>query len=371
MRPTILLVIDEAILGGGQRHVLALAERLADRDLNAAVACAPAGYLVDELHRKGISHHPVRISKTPSARGVAQMAAVIRTTGARLVHTHGGVAGLYGRVAARWVGDVRTVHTYHGIHYLHDRKLRVRYLHRAIDRFLLGWTDEVICVANSDRDLALKERLALPGHVSVIHNGIDFAQFETPTERAENRDERDRHFVVGTVGRLHEQKGHTYLLQAAAVIRREHPEVRVRIVGDGPLRPSLEAESRALGVNDIVEFAGARSDVAAQLRRFDLFVLPSLWEGLPYVLLEAMAAGIPIVSTDASGVREVITDDTEGIIVPPRSAAALAEAVTALMANEARRASLGAKGAQVVRQRFSVDAMVDQTVAVYARAMNG
>jgi glycosyltransferase involved in cell wall biosynthesis len=265
---------------------------------------------------------------------------------------------------------VCTVHTYHGIHYLHDRKLRVRLLHRAVDRFLLAWTNEIICVANSDRDLALKEGLAVPAHVSVIHNGIDFAQFSIAGGHAESRGMRDGHFVVGTVGRLHEQKGHIYLLQAAALVRRQCPQVSFRIVGDGPLRNSLEAQSRALGVNDIVEFAGARSDIAAQLRQFDLFVLPSLWEGLPYVLLEAMAVGIPIVATDVSGVREIITDETEGIIAPPRSAAALAEAVTGLVANDARRASLGAKGAQVVRQRFSIDAMVDRTVAVYTRAMN-
>ena len=361
---TILLIIDVASIGGGQQHVLALAKRLTARGLRVAVACEAKGYLVEELYHGNIPHYAVRLSESPSVRGLADLAKVIRASGAQLVHTHGGTAGFYGRLAARWVGDIRTVHTYHGIHYLHDKRLRRRYLHRAIDRFLLRWTDEVICVANSDKDLALREKLALPDHVSVIYNGIDLAQFDRRTGQ------RNDHFIVGTVGRLHEQKGHIYLLQAAALIHQAYSQVRFRIIGDGQLRESLETQSRALGLNGIVEFLGARIDVPAQLRQFDLFILPSLWEGLPYVLLEAMAAGVPIVTTDVDGVREMITGGRGGIVVPSRNAHALAAAVIDLMGNGARRADLGVKGAQVIKERFSLDAMIEQTVAVYSRAMN-
>jgi glycosyltransferase involved in cell wall biosynthesis len=370
MLQTILLIIDDASIGGGQQHVLALAERLTARGLNVAVACEARGYLVDELYRGTIPHHAVRLPESPSARGLADLAKVIRACGAQLVHTHGGTAGFYGRFAARWVGGIRTVHTYHGIHYLHDRRPRARYLHRAIDRFLLGWTDEVICVSKSDKDLALREKLALPDHVSVIYNGIDLARFEMSEAGDTRTGQRNDYFIVGTVGRLHEQKGHIYLLKAAALIHQAHPQARFRIIGDGPLRESLEAQSRALGVNGIVEFLGARDDVPAQLRQFDLFILPSLWEGLPYVLLEAMAAGLPIVTTDVGGVMEMFADGREGIVVPSRNAHALAAAVVELMGNGARLADLGVNGARVVKERFSLDAMIEQTVDVYSRAMN-
>ena len=366
---TILLVIDVASIGGGQLHVLALAERLTARGLKVAVACEASGYLVDKLNYGKIPHHAVRLSEYPSLRGLGDLAKAIRASDAQVVHTHGGRAGFYGRLAARWLGDIRTVHTYHGIHYLHDERLRRRYLHRAIDRFLLRWTDEIICVAKSDKDLALRERLALTDHVSVIHNGIDLAQFEMSRAGAGRTGHRNDHFIVGTVGRLHVQKGHIYLLQAAALIHRTYPQVRIRIIGDGPLRDSLAAQSRALGVDGIVEFLGARNDVPAQLRQFDLFILPSLWEGLPYVLLEAMATGLPIVTTDFNGVREMITDGREGIVVPSRNAHALAAAVIDLIGNDARRADLGAKGAQVVKERFGLDAMIEQTMNVYTRAM--
>jgi glycosyltransferase involved in cell wall biosynthesis len=367
---TILLIIDDAAIGGGQQHVLALAERLTACGLNVAVACEARGYLVDELHHRTIPHHAVRLSESPSVHGFADLAKVIRASGAQLIHTHGGTAGFYGRLAARWVGDIRTVHTYHGIHYLHDKRLRKRYMHRAIDRFLVRWTDEVICVAKSDKDLALREKLASPGHISVVYNGIDLARFEMSEAGDRRTGKRDDHFIVGTVGRLHEQKGHIYLLQAAALVHKAYPQVRFRIIGDGPLREWLETQSRALGVNGIVEFLGARNDVPAQLRQFDLFILPSLWEGLPYVLLEAMAAGVPIVTTDVDGVREVIADGREGIVVPSRNAHALSAAVIDLMGNGARRAGLGVKGTQVLKERFSVDAMIEQTVAVYSRAMS-
>ena len=369
VRQTILLIIDDASIGGGQQHVLALAEGLTARGLKAAVACEAKGYLVDQLHHGNIPHHAVRLSESPSVRGLATLAKAIRACGAQLVHTHGGTAGFYGRLAARWVGDIRTVHTYHGIHYLHDKRIRIRFAHRAIDRFLLRWTDEVICVANSDKDLALREKLALPDHVSVIYNGIDLARSRMSVAGDRRTGQRNDHFIVGTVGRLHEQKGHIYLLQAAALIHQAYPRARFRIIGDGPLRESLEAQSRALGVDGIVEFLGARNDVPAQLRQFDLFILPSLWEGLPYVLLEAMAAGLPIVTTGVDGVKEMIADGREGIVVPSRNARALAAAVVDLMGNGARRANLGVNGARVVEERFSLDAMIDQTVNVYSRAM--
>jgi glycosyltransferase involved in cell wall biosynthesis len=365
MLPPILLVIDDASIGGGQQHVLALAERLAGRGVEVAVACETGGYLVDELHRRSIAHHALQLPERPSLRALADTVRVIRGSRARLIHTHGGTAGFYGRLAARRVGGVRSVHTYHGIHYLHERNLRRRYLHRAIDRFLLRWTDEVICVAKSDRDLALMERLASPQHVCVVYNGIDVSRF-APGVRV-NRD--DGRFIVGTVGRLHEQKGHVYLLEAAEQIRQSHPQVRFRIIGDGPLRERLQADVRARRLDDIVDFLGARSDVPAQMQEFDLFVLPSLWEGLPYVLLEAMAAGLPIVATEVDGVREVITGGEEGLLVPPRNAQALAAAVLELAANGARRAQMGARGSRAVRERFSLEGMIEQTASVYSRAM--
>jgi glycosyltransferase involved in cell wall biosynthesis len=364
-----LLVIDGAFIGGGQKHVLALAARLSRPGLEVAVACEANGYLVDHLRQGGIPHHVVRLSTKPSPRALAETVDAIRASHAELVHTHGGTAGLYGRLAARWVGGVRTVHTYHGIHYLHDQRPAKRLVRRAIDRFLLRWTDEVICVAHNDKELALGEKLALPDHVSVIHNGIDIAGFDTRRTGEERLAQRNGEFIVGTVGRLHEQKGHIFLLQAAALIRQAHPQVRFRIIGDGPLRPALEARARELGVGEAVEFLGARDDIAEQMRDFDVFVLPSLWEGLPYVLLEAMAAGLPIVTTDFRGVREVISDGSEAIVVPTRNAEALADAIAELMRDRALWVERGAKGAQVVRERFSLDAMVEQTLKVYARAM--
>jgi len=365
MQGTILLVIDAASIGGGQQHVLALAEGLTAQQINVAVACEAQGYLVDELRRRQIVHLPVRLSLRPSIRGVSDIAKAIRACGAKLVHTHGGVAGFYGRLGARWIGGIRTVHTYHGIHYMHDTKLAKRVVHRAIDRLLLRWTDEVICVATSDRDLAIRERLAVPDHVTVIYNGIDHTMFAGSPAHEECGTRRRAPFIVGTVGRLHEQKGQTYLLQAAARVRAAVPMTRFRVIGDGPLRGSLEAEARALGVDEIVEFLGSRNDVPTQLQQFDLFVLPSLWEGLPYVLLEAMAAGLPVVTTEFDGVREIIGGSAEGLVVPPRDPEALADAIIELLRDDRRRADIGLRGAKTVENRFSVSAMIHQTMSVY------
>jgi len=367
---SILLVIDDASVGGGQKHVLALAERLSGRGIAVSVACEAEGYLVDELRKRSIPHHPVHLPEWPSVAGIRELVKMLRTTRAELVHTHGGTAGFYGRLAARRVRGVKTVHTYHGIHYLHQQNFKKRLLHRAIDRFLLRWTNEIICVAESDLQLALVAGLARNGHVNVVYNGIDLGPFDRALGMRSTHEADDAGFCAGTVGRLHEQKGYFVLLQAARAVHAVAPDVHFRIIGEGPQEEELRKKAAALGLGDTVKFLGARNDVPEQLLSFDVFVLSSLWEGLPYVLMEAMAAGLPVVATDVDGVKEMITDGQEGRIVPSRDPQALAAAMLELRRDPALRHAMAKNGMATVKQKFSLDAMIEKTLTVYARAMN-
>lgn len=356
----VLLMIDDASVGGGQKHVLWLAEHLDHANFEVAVACGGAGYLVDELARAKVRHYPLRLSNMPNPAAFIRCRRVMRDFKPDIVHTHGGTAGVTGRIVAGSMRGVRVVHTYHGFHYIHDpRRLRSN-LFRNLEAALLRLTDRTICVAQQDVETGKRQGIVDPGKTVVIRNGIDTSAFEGDRRRDFPSDP-----VIGTVGRLHLQKGHRFLLTAAAGLLKTHPAARFVIIGEGELRGELEREAGRQGIAKAVTFAGARTDVPAQLRAMDIFVLPSLWEGLPLILLEAMAAGLPIVSTGADGVREILTDGKDALLVPPGNPTALQRGIEKLLDDPALRARLADEARKTVRDNFSAGRMVKETEDVY------
>jgi glycosyltransferase involved in cell wall biosynthesis len=174
--------------------------------------------------------------------------------------------------------------------------------------------------------------------------------------------------LVGAIGRLNTQKGHRYLLEAAPSIVSAHPRVHFLIAGDGDLLPSLREQARALGLGDRVRFAGHRTDVPDLLGAIDLLAIPSLYEGTPLALFEAMAAGKAIVSSAVDGCAEVIEDGRTGLLVPPQDPAALAHAISRLLADEPLRLELSA-AARAASARYDVAAGVAQMQDLYDEAL--
>jgi len=171
-------------------------------------------------------------------------------------------------------------------------------------------------------------------------------------------------FIIGSVGRLTEQKGHKYLLMAAQKIAKENSNVHFMLVGDGPLRPDLEALSNQLGIKHFVSFLGRRSDIKELLQCFDIFVLPSLWEGLPISLLESMASKVPIVTTSIAGCTDIIENGKNGILVPPRDPQSLYEALMELMKSQSKRIFLSNNAYNTV-QKFSIDNVANLYHEIY------
>ena len=364
-KPRILLVIDEANVGGGQRHVLWLAEGLVRDGYEIAVACERQGYLVDELRSIGIRHLPVDLGNHFSAKSLFHLIRLIREFDPTIVHTHGGTAGVYGRIAARYLNRT-TVHTYHGIHYLHFEAGWMKRIYLFLEQFLLRWTDATICVANSDLHLALSHNLAKHARAFVVVNGINARQFGPSAEPSKRKRVSNRRVtVIGTIGRLHEQKGHRYLIQAAGEIAKLSAPIEFRIVGDGNLRSELELQVQTLGLQNVIRFLGSRTDITAQLAQMDLFVLPSLWEGLPLVLLEAMSAGVPIIASNVDGVSEILEDGKDALLVPPRDPHTLAMAIVKLIRNKKEARHLATNALRKISKRFDVKDMVRQTERVY------
>ncbi len=359
----VLLMIDDAEVGGGQQHVLLLAQRM--KRFDPHVACHGAGYLVDRLKESGIPFHPLEMSNRPGIGSLLSCRRLLRQLKPAIIHTHGGTAGFTGRVASLGIPRRKAVHTYHGLHYLHDLTSVRNKVFRLVDGILLHVTDRIVCVAQSDVDLGIRRGVADKAKTVLIRNGIDTEAFQ------HNRGERIRKTVIGTVGRLHIQKGHTVLLKAFAAVVKAGRELELRIIGEGELAETLGAEARQLGIADLVDFRGAKQDISTELAEMDVFALPSLWEGLPLALLEAMAAGVPIVATSVDGVREVVTDAQDALLVPPSDVGLLAGAIQRLVEDKALAEKLAASALSRVRRDFSVDRMVGQTESVYEELTEG
>ncbi len=371
MKRRLLMMIDESSVGGGQRHLLDLVERIDPAHYEIAVACPGEGYLADTVRERGVELFPVRMANRPSLSDRASCLRALRRFRPDLVHTHGGTAGVYGRLSAHKIG-ARTVHTYHGLHYLHFARGLRRFGYHAIDRYLARRTTCLICVADADLALAEAHGLAPEGKAHLIRNGIDTDRFTSSAEarsvRRAGMCQSDR-LVIGTVGRLHRQKGQASLIDAARIVVERDSRARFVIVGEGEERGALEKRITATGLAGRFELIGARYDIPELLSEFDLFVLPSLWEGLPLTLLEAMAVGLPVVATSVDGIVEVVRDGMEGRLVPPNDAAALADALVDLLGSPERIESCGRRAVERVRSAFSIGRMIDETEAVYRKAL--
>ncbi len=238
---------------------------------------------------------------------------------------------------------------------------------RALDR-LHGWlvnsplTSRMVTVSPRVRQMALADEGVRPERVVVILNGIippapSAALVETRARLSEERGIPANAPLLLAVGRLVEQKGFCHLLAALPAVLRDFPRVHLLVAGDGHLRGELEAQARSLDAPAKVHFLGIRDDVPDLLAAADVFVLPSLWEGLPIALLEAMGAGKPVVATRVEGVEDVVEDAVNGLLVPPGDSAALAEAITRLLVDADLRAALGRRARRRVEQDFTIEKM--------------
>lgn len=365
-RARILHLITRLPIGGAERLLVDVVRRLDPMRYESAVCCIQArGELAAELERAGV---PVFCldrmqSKRFDWRAVADLARLLRRERISLVHSHLYHANLYGRLAA-FVAGVPAVATVHNVYT--RRKLHRRLLNKLLSRI----TARVIAVSEDVRDDLVEYDGIDPGRIVTIHNGIDLTRIETPITRQEARARLgipDDALAIGCVGRLEEQKGHRYLLDACAVLKEEFP-LKMILVGDGRLRKELEDHASALGVAPWTSFLGARHDVADILKALDIFAMPSLWEGLSVAMLEAMAAGLPIVISDVGGVSKALGNGEYGLKVPPGDAAALATAIRLLCQQPERRRALGLSARQRVRAEFDVEVMIARLTTVYEEA---
>ena len=245
-----------------------------------------------------------------------------------------------------------------------------RLAHRLLYRLTQRWVDGFIAVSAEVSESIMRELGGAPEKIAVICNGVDLKRYERGAGRARVRQglglPAPARLAI-TVATLKEQKGHRYLIEAASLVIGRFPDLHLAFVGDGALREDLRAQARSLGIAGHVHFLGSRGDVPDLLATSDYFILPSLWEGLPMALVEAMASGLPVVATAVSGTSEVVASESAGILVPPGDAAALARAIAVLLSEPGRARAMGEAARERVRTAFSATKQAREHVALYRR----
>jgi glycosyltransferase involved in cell wall biosynthesis len=280
-----------------------------------------------------------------------------------ILHMHGYGATTFGRAAAA----IRRLPT---ILHEHANLTDTPWYQKVADRVLEPFTDIAIAVSRSTAEFVIRARLVPPRKVKVVYLGAPLDEFSRPRSADEVAGARREigvsadEIAIGTVTRLHDSKGNEYLVEAARHVLEARPHARFFLAGEGPLRPALEAQARALGLDDRFVFLGFQRDVAAILSAFDITVFPSLWEGTPLTVFEALAMGRPIISTDADGLLDVLHDGIDAAVVPRRNARALAEKIVWAIDHPQERVRL-AEAARRTGRDYDIAAFVRKMERLY------
>lgn len=362
--------ILEATTGGTRRHLVDLSLGLDKTRFAVRVICSHLrnphfSADIERMRQRGVEVEIVPMMRSLSPvhdlLALFRIIRYLKQNPCDLVHCHSAKAGFLGRLAARFVG-APVVYTPHCFPFLMEVHPFQQFLYFTLEQFAAGFTRHFIAVSESERDTALQAGLCSAEQVTVIYNGV--AVCETPSEIRVSEVARFE-IVVGTVGRLTKQKGQADLLRAARRVVDEFPQAKFMLVGSGEDESRLRQLTATLGLEENVVFLGEREDATEMYLLFDVYVLPSLWEALPYTPLEAMAAGKPVVATDVGGVREIIADGETGYLVPPHQPTMLAEKICALLRDADLRRVMGARGRERVARLFTLERMVGETERIY------
>ncbi|MBI3828178.1 MAG: glycosyltransferase family 4 protein [Planctomycetes bacterium] len=299
---------------------------------------------------------PIRLLRDRAA--YAEIKRFIRELAPQLVHTHSSKAGFLGRLAAHAAGVPRIVHTAHVFPFQWATGLK-GFFYTKLERYAARRCHAIVCVGASQREEALRIGLAPTEKVLLIPNGVEIPPPASLEEIAALRMRLQlpaKAPVVGMVARLAPQKGVRPFLEAAAQVVRARPDAIFVLAGGGPLEEEARARAAALGLTaGQFRFLGHVEDAERLYPAFDVLALSSLYEGLPYVLLEAMARGVPVVATDVQGSRDVIEHGVSGLLARPGNAADLAAKLSALLGDRSQREKLSGAALARVRERFSLE----------------
>ena len=366
MKISVLEIIGDSSLAGAPRHLLSILENLDSEKFKLSCICPP-GPLASEirnLHRH-VELETINMESRSDFHAIGRIRHAIKKIKPDVIHVHGTRAGALGRLAAIGLG-IPVVYTEHL--WTKNFKLQnhfINYLHHIGGWFLDLFTTQNIAVSNAVKEFMVDSNISYPEKIRVIYNGIE------PTKVRAHIFENHDEFWLGTVGTLIPLKGIQYLIRALPAIRKEFPEAKLEIIGEGPFKEKLEREAKKYKMEKYVKFSGFQADVEKSLSKLDLYVQPSLSESFGLAIVQAMSVGLPVVATRTGGIPELVTDGKSGILVEPENAKELSDAIMSIMFDRSAALRMGEMARRESTVRFNLKDMIHDIEDTYRSLKEG
>ena len=354
MKPNILFINSITLYGGGEVWMLTVMRELAVRGYSVTLICKPDAEIISHAKKEKIDVLPIRIAGDFDPISISQLVKVYKKRKIDIVIANVGKDIRLAGLAAKFVKGVSVI-ALHQVDREIKNNLRYRFTYNSLAKMI---------VVNS---LATKNTLLknapwlLDEKIKVVYHGIDYEKYST----ANKRDLRmefglsPQDLIIGFVGRLSIQKGIIYMLDAFKLVVEKFKNVQLIIAGTGELEVMVEEFVSKFNLENRIHLLGFRKDISDLMKTFDIFLLPSLWEGFGIVLIEAMAAEKPIVATNTSSIPEIVKDGRNGILVPPENAEAISNALMKLISEPELRLKFGDEGLKIVKEKFTIHRMIN------------
>ncbi len=367
-------IITKLELGGAQRNTLYTVAHLDKERFDVSLVCGRGGMLdgeaTESCRNTVFSRHLVRqISPWHDAAAITELRSILRRLGPDIVHTHSSKAGIIGRIAAKAAGVPHIIHTFHGFGFNSEQPWPVRTAYINAEKLCAAFSEKLIFVSRANMDEARALGIGKPEGYRLIRSGIRLDKYrgEKPDRAGVRREMgfEENCPLALCVGNMKPQKNPLEFVRIAAETARRVPSARFIFTGDGPLRPQAESLALELGLKGKIAFPGWREDTARLMAAADLYMLASLWEGLPRSIVEALACGLPCAAYATDGVSDILRDGENGFVFARKDSAGLASKAAAVLSDAELRTRLAKNAAGTDLREFDIDYMVAQQERLY------
>ncbi len=361
-------LVENLVVGGLENVLATIVLNLNTEKYNVSVWCLKeGGFLADKLLKRGVEVKVLNLPSSKNPAGIYQLYKLLKDNKVNIIHTHAYSAGTIGRISAFFAGVPVIISHNHSVYSYYNK-----YYH-FVERFLSLLTDKIICVSDIVKKFTNKTQGIDTEKLITIHNGIENVSpvpEKISTSIKNGLGIPPDHTVICTITHMLKHKGVIYLIKSASILLEHRKNVTFLLVGEGSLKDELKKLCVNLKIEKNVIFAGERSDIPEILSLSDIFVLPSLREGLPLTILEAMAYGKPVIATNVGGVPEVVKDRVSGILVSPKDPEALYNAMNELLSDKEKLQKMGHNGKKICNESFSSKTMVGKIEELYSFLIN-
>jgi glycosyltransferase involved in cell wall biosynthesis len=365
----VIHLVEELTIGGLEKILTSIVLNLDKKKYNVSVWCLKeGGFFANKLVKEGIDVKILHISSSRNPLSIYKLYNLLKNRKFDIIHTHAYSAGTIGRISAFLAGIPVIISHNHSVYDYYNR-----YYH-FVEWLLSLITDRIICISDIVNRFTHKTQRINTKKLITIHNGIDSEYTVSEKRTSGLRKELDipaDHSVICTIAHMEEHKGIKYLLESASLLLQSRNDISFLLVGEGALKEELKILCADLKIEENVIFTGERSDIPEILSLTDIFVLPSLREGLGLAILEAMACGKPVIATNVGGVPEIAKDGVSGILVSPKDPEALHSAMNELLGDREKLKKMGNKGKRIFSENFHSEIMINKIEELYNSLIEG